>query len=554
MIAIQDVRLLLDKIADPPTYDSVGDLITYTYNVTNTGNVVIPGDINVTDDVIGLITISSSSLAPGESVTGTGTYSITQSDLDNGNVTNVAYATAVFGDKEVRSNEDTETVIAIQDTELLLDKTATPETYDSVGDVITYTYKVTNNGNIVITGDITVVDDMIGSIIIPSTTLSPGESVTGTGTYTITQFDLDNRKVTNVAYATAVYDGDEVISNIDTETVNAVQDASICLKKIASPETYDSVGDIITYTYKVVNTGNVAINGDITVVDDMIGTITISSTTLNPGQLVTGKATYTITQSDIENCEVTNIAYAIASYNGDKVVSNKDCETVTAIQDARICFCKYASPETYDSVGDIITYTYKVINKGNVVIYGDITVVDDVLGTIKIPSSTLNPGESVIGTATYSITQSDLDNCEVTNVAYATASYNDGTIKSNKDCVTITAVKEASISIDKTADTTTFSYPGQVIEYKIVVTNTGDVELSEVTVVDEMLGELSCSSTDNGVALAGDSLTLACCPDQNFHRFPGARCESVVCTGYYTVTQEDVDNGCIVNGMCDRLL
>ena len=45
------------KIATPDTYDSVGDIITYNYNVNNTGNVNITGPIDVTDNITGTFQI-----------------------------------------------------------------------------------------------------------------------------------------------------------------------------------------------------------------------------------------------------------------------------------------------------------------------------------------------------------------------------------------------------------------------------------------------------------------------------------------------------------------
>ena len=37
---------------------------------------------------------------------------------------------------------------------MLLDKTATPSTYDEVGDVISYSYEVTNTGNVTLAGPV----------------------------------------------------------------------------------------------------------------------------------------------------------------------------------------------------------------------------------------------------------------------------------------------------------------------------------------------------------------------------------------------------------------
>jgi len=94
-------------------------------------------------------------LDPGEKVSCTATYVITQADLNSGSVVNVAKA-SVAG---IDSNEDTETVDAVQRKTVLLDKTASPLSADAVGDVITYSYLVTNTGNVRLPGPVTVADD-----------------------------------------------------------------------------------------------------------------------------------------------------------------------------------------------------------------------------------------------------------------------------------------------------------------------------------------------------------------------------------------------------------
>jgi len=109
---VQSPSLNITKSANPSTYNFAGESITYTYNVTNTGNVNLLGDLTVTDDYIsGPITIFSDDLSPGTSVTGTGTYSVTQQDLNNGSVTNFAYSTTTNGPQ---SNTTTATITAVQ--------------------------------------------------------------------------------------------------------------------------------------------------------------------------------------------------------------------------------------------------------------------------------------------------------------------------------------------------------------------------------------------------------------------------------------------------------
>lgn len=92
--AAQNPALNIKKVANVTSYSTEGQTITCTYNVTNSGNVDILGNITVTDGHISSpITIVSDDLAPGNSVTGTAIYTITQPDIDAGSMTNSAYAT-----------------------------------------------------------------------------------------------------------------------------------------------------------------------------------------------------------------------------------------------------------------------------------------------------------------------------------------------------------------------------------------------------------------------------------------------------------------------------
>ena len=90
--------LALRKVANPQTYSAAGQTITYTYNVTNSGNVSIRGPFTVSDDRIvptGIRCVqpADGELSPTEAMTCTGTYLIKQADIDAGSVTNTATVT-----------------------------------------------------------------------------------------------------------------------------------------------------------------------------------------------------------------------------------------------------------------------------------------------------------------------------------------------------------------------------------------------------------------------------------------------------------------------------
>jgi uncharacterized repeat protein (TIGR01451 family) len=246
---------------------------------------------------------------------------ITQDDLDAGHVTNAATAHSNGTD----SNTDTATVTADQKPALTLAKSASPSTYDHVGQEIDYSYKVTNSGNVTLAGPVTVSDNKasVSCPDVPAGGLKPGDSVTCTATYVITQDDLDAGHVTNAA--TAHSNGTD--SNTDTATVTADQSPALSLEKTASPASY-IIGTDIHYSYLVTNSGNVTLAGPVTVSDNKatVSCPDVPAGGLTPGASITCSATHTATAADVSDGSITNTAKAHS--NGTD--SNEAHATVTA--------------------------------------------------------------------------------------------------------------------------------------------------------------------------------------------------------------------------------
>jgi uncharacterized repeat protein (TIGR01451 family) len=322
--------LTITKSATPITYNALGQPITYTYTVTNSGNVNL-SYITVTDTTLHQrISISNSSLAPGQSTTGKYTYMTSQTDVENNYVVNTATSSCIFNHHQV-SNTNTATVNAVQSPALLITKTVcvspinvdAPGTYSAPGQFIKYTYTVQNTGNVYLS-NIWIIDDHItNSITMSSSNLAPGQSAIVNATYSTTQSDVDNGSVVNTATSSCMFNHHPV-SNTTTTTVNAVQRPSLAIRQLATtnnptdPTTYNTVGQTITYTYTVTNSGNVNITAPINVIDNKIATspITIQiNGTLSPGNCISGTSTYTIAQSDVKTGYVTNQAFATGSFN-----------------------------------------------------------------------------------------------------------------------------------------------------------------------------------------------------------------------------------------------
>jgi uncharacterized repeat protein (TIGR01451 family) len=108
--AAASANMYLLKTAYPTTYSTVGENITYTYTVINTGDEDLTGNFTVTDDHIsGPINIPNSDLKHPESVSASVIYAITPTDLNNGYVTNSAYAT----NNDLKSNTNFVTIKAV---------------------------------------------------------------------------------------------------------------------------------------------------------------------------------------------------------------------------------------------------------------------------------------------------------------------------------------------------------------------------------------------------------------------------------------------------------
>ena len=191
----------------------------------NTGNVKIQYPIKITDDHIDngiFFRISGiyGELGVGDELTYTRNYKITQEDVNKGSVTNTARAKGTYNYNQVYSNKATATV-TLSKPSLSLTKSASPTTYGTVGQTITYTYVVTNTGNVPVTR--LMVTDNRTTVFLESTTIEPSKSVSGTATYQISQSDLSAGYVINKAYATGTFNNKPVSSNEVAAKVTATQ-------------------------------------------------------------------------------------------------------------------------------------------------------------------------------------------------------------------------------------------------------------------------------------------------------------------------------------------
>ncbi|MDA9208298.1 hypothetical protein N9O61_05365 [Octadecabacter sp.] len=545
----------LEKTVDggATTFTQVGEIITYNYIISNIGSVDI-FDIEVEDDKIGTISnctpttlpsVEAGAAAPNQA-TCSGTYEVTQEDVDAQTLTNVAQATGdpEFGSLGPLTDEVTLTGPALNPV-VTLEKVASPTSFSTVGETITYTFTVTNEGNATL-ADVEVTDPLIPSLSCSVATLLPpvppaapsaANQLVCTGTYQVTQDDIDDfinsgQTLDNTATVNAVDpDGDDLTPVSATESLDGpAADPTFTITKTPTPTTYAAAGETIAYSFLITNTGNVTWPGPPTIVDALTGDEACPAGQVAPNGTVTCTATYDILLDDMDTGSVPNTVDASITVGGVTETGQATAE-VTAVVETELLIEKTlssgANPITVDT--DELVYEYLLTNNGNTRL-NTFSVTDDKVA-VTCPAVTLDPGQTVTCTsAVYDVLQSDIDDGGVTNTASAAAQTTLGVVVDSDEVdLFVPATQTSELTMSKASDPDPVLaadfFDGATVDYVYTVTNDGNVTITDaVTVTDDKF-------TDPIACPAGDIA-------------PG---DSIECRATYTVTGADVAAGTVVN-------
>jgi CshA-type fibril repeat protein len=643
---------------------SVGDVITYTYTVKNTGNVTLTPVTLTEQNFTGTGTTPTptftgadagsgvNTLKVNETATYSATYALTQADINAGKVDNSALANGTSPQGTVaKDTSDTNNPSAPNQTSAGNDPTRTliPESpalevfkvsnlnlggdnTATVGDVITYTYTVKNTGNVELTTVTLAEQNFTGTGTAPTPTyissdagsnngtLKVNETATYTAIYSLTQVDINAGKVDNSALANGkspagvtVKDTSDTKNPSDPNQTTAGNDPTRTLipespsLSVLKSSTLNlgvdnkaTVGDVITYTYTVKNTGNVTLTPVLLTEIGFTGTGATPTPTwssadagsgagnLKVNETATYSATYALTQADINAGKVDNSA--LANGTSPKGVVAKDTSdtnnpsapnqttagndpTRTLIPESpSLAVLKTSSlnlgGDNLATVGDIITYTYTVKNTGNVTLNTvKLTEIGFTgTGTSPVPTfgsadqssgeGTLKVNETATYSATYSLTQADIDAGKVDNSALANGTSPKGTVaKDTSDTNNPSAPNQTSAGNDPTRTliqespslvvlktsslnlgTNAIANVGDIITYTYTVKNTGNVTLSTVTLTETNFSGGGAAPNPSFVIASAGSLAGTLKVN-----------ETATYTAAYAFTQEDIDAGKVDN-------
>jgi hypothetical protein len=428
----------------------------------------------------------------------------------------------------------------------------------AVGDPVEWTYVVTNTGATDLT-NLTVTDDQIdaaeidcdgtgGNVV--AGPLAPDDSFTCTATGTAVEGQYANTAmvVADAPDETQVDDEDPshhfgAIPDIDIEKATNTVDADQPTGPLVV------VGGSVEWTYVVTNTGNTDLT-DVTVTDDQIdaGDIDCDGT---GGNVVAGP----LAPGGSFECVATGVAAAgqyanlgtVVGDSPDTTDTNGDPVDGVQVTDEDPSHHVGVNPEvdiekatnTFDAdeptgpfilVGDPVVWTYVVTNTGDVDLT-NVVVTDDQLDASEIDCD--GTGSNVIAGP---LAPDESFTCVATGVAVAGQYANTGTVVADgpettgpdgeldppqvtDDDPSHEFGAEPAVDIEKSTNGEDADEPtgpsvpvGGTVEWVFVVTNTGNVDLTNVTVTDDQLdaSEIDCGDGTNVVAgplAPGDTFT-----------------------------------------------
>lgn len=220
--------------------------------------------------------------------------------------------------------------------------------------------------------------------------------------------------------------------------------------------------------------------------------------------------------------------------NNDSTVNNPLLEP-----SASILLVKTIDPATGLTAGQTVSFGFAVTNDGNVQL-DDVGIQSDTLlpgASFTCAETTLLPTASTTCTTsqTYTVTVADVARGHVENTATAVGTPSYGATVLPDVTSTSTArgytVQTPGINLIKEITSKPIYLEGSVIEYRFTIENTGDVNLTNVTITDHLPGISAITYDWTGVAVPG---ALA----------PG---EQASATASYTVTADDVSAGHVDN-------
>ncbi|WP_094228276.1 DUF7507 domain-containing protein, partial [Methanolobus psychrotolerans] len=482
-----------------------GAVVTWTYVVTNTGNVPL-SNVVVTDDQ-GLVPVYQSGDTNTDGIldlTETWTYEVTGT-AECGQYANLGNVTGDYGDVVVTDEDPSHYFGECPDIDIEkatngVDADVAPGPGIAEGAVVTWTYVVTNTGNVPLSNVVVTDDQGLVPVYQSGDTNTDGIlDLTETWTYEVSG-TAECGQYANLGNVTGDY-GDVVVTDedpshyfgecpdIDIEKATNGVDADV------APGPGIAEGAVVTWTYVVTNTGNVPLS-NVVVTDDQGLVPVYQSGDTNTDGILDLTETWTYEVSGTAECgQYANIGNVTGDY-GDVTVDDSDpshyfgeCPDID-IEKATNGVDADVAPGPGIAEGAVVTWTYVVTNTGNVPL-SNVVVTDD-QGLVPVYQSGDTNTDGILDlTETWTYEVTGTAECgQYANMGNVTGDYGDVVVTDEDpshyfgECPDID-IEKATNGVDADVAPGPGIAEGAVVTWTYVVTNTGNVPLSNVVVTDD---------------------------------------------------------------------
>jgi hypothetical protein len=520
----EDPGIHLEKATDGVDADlpedavliEIGETVTWTYEISNSGNVPLH-NVTLVDDRIDVVTCPSTDLAVDETMTCQATGTATAGLYRNkGTAAGVPPEGGSIESTDLSHYQGYETGIIVEKSTNGIDADNPTGPLINVGDPVTWTYEVTvldlPVGNIVLTDDQGVVPVFVSGDDNGDDILDPTETwlYEATGTAVAGQY-------ANLAEVIGYDTLEHELTDTDPSHYFGVE-ASIDIEKATNGEDADTptgptieVGAPVTWTYVVTNPGNVPLanvtvtdsegevpvyvdgdtNGDDLLDPDETWTYEASSTA------VAGEYANTGTATGVDPLEQTIEATDPSHYLG--FGAGIAVEKSTNTQDADL------APGVPIPVGTGVIWEYVVANTGDVVL-SDIVLVDDqgvvpvfvdgdVNGDDLLDTDEVWTYEAVgtavagqytnLATVTGIVTAPDQPVLDVARTFAVGDTISDDDPSNYFGFLAGIDVEKATNGVDADLSPGVEILVGDTVTWTYVVTNTGDSAIADIALVDD---------------------------------------------------------------------
>ncbi len=531
--------LLLSVTTPSTTYNAIGDVINFTFTLTNSGGatVALDGPFSIKTTINGNVTNTTCSNAPSSlgigasfSCAETYSYTTTQNDINAGSFisSSVAYASGASSTPIQR------TFTALQTPRLSLSITPSSPV-GSKGTVIRFTYTLTNTGNVNLTSPfaVTVTDTTKFASVDCSniaSPLTPGASQNClSAQYTIKEEDIIAESVVNTASATAKAGTSTITSAPASATVLT---PPLILSVSPSISTASAINQLITYTYTIINNSgeNINLNGII----DSKATVSNSCNNkqINHGDSLFCTGTYYVTTTDYELVSaINNTTFATAlTASGQALTSSIKTTSValTQIKGLSLTLVSVTPSHPADSMiaeTTTVTYVYTLTNTGNVTLAAPFTIDNGSINACAAITS-LAPLTSANCTVVYIVSQADIDAGSFTKTATASGYFNGNPLPPSAGIATqVITFSAARFTITSVSGSPNPITQAGDITYTYTILNTGGVSLSSPYTISATGTGSSTMDCANAAANLPPGASTTCISKK-----------TISTTGTYTVT------------------